>query len=93
LSVDVKQTLTEELREKLSELEHDQWMEWTKEIASRFQTEPFFQYQIEQWRKSWIPYGELTDGQKDMDRIWADKTIEVILQFLAGHTNIRKAYY
>ncbi len=63
------------IREALAELEHDQWIAWSKNIA---ETDNISIERAERWAKLWIPYSELTEEQKDQDRIWADKSISVL---------------
>ncbi len=63
-------TKQEEIREGLAKLEHDQWVEWSKAVAPEVSPE-----RRERWKKLWIPYSELTEEQKDQDRVWADKSI------------------
>ncbi len=60
----------EEIREGLAKLEHDQWVEWSKAVAPEVSPE-----RRERWKKLWITYSELTEEQKDQDRVWADKSI------------------
>lgn len=74
------------LIEELANLEHEQWWFWTKELEKQHRTDPEWQYVFEQWSKSWIPYNQLSEGQKDMDRVWARKVIEVFLK----HTSLLK---
>lgn len=71
------------LIEELAEIEHDQWWSWTKELEKIHRTDPAWQYIFEQWSKSWIPYCQLSEGQKDMDRVWARKVIEVFLKHMS----------
>ena len=63
-------TKQEEIREGMAELEHDQWVEWSKAVANEVSPE-----RRARWEKLWIPYPELTEEQKDQDRVWADKSI------------------
>jgi len=63
------------LREKLASLEHDQWIEWSKTLA---QKETLSQDRLNRWSKLWIPYDQLTEEQKDADRVWADKILRLI---------------
>ncbi len=65
----------EDKLEKLAELEHIQWIEWSKNIAS---TEVISQERLERWKKLWIPYNELTEEQKEQDRIYARKILEIL---------------
>ena len=61
-----------ELREQLASLEHEQWVEWSKEIATSVCVSLT---RIERWQKLWKPYSELTEADKDQDRVWADKVL------------------
>jgi len=54
--------------ERLAELEHDQWVYWTKQIADLVP-----EALKEKWEKSWIPYDELPEELKEEDRVWARK--------------------
>jgi len=60
------------IRELLAELEHEQWIEWAKNLMDR---ESLGSERIERWKKLMIPYSQLTEEQKDQDRIWADKSL------------------
>lgn len=72
--------------EKLAELEHEQWMQWSKTIYERL-TEAFRNGKsldsvivdsITRWKPNWIPYSELDESTKDFDREWARKVLEII---------------
>ena len=65
-------TKQEEIREEIAELEHKQWVAWSKSLAK---AEHLDYDRLERWMKLWIPYAELTEEQKDQDRIWADKSL------------------
>ena len=57
-----------ELLEKLSNLEHKQWMHWRKHIEKKYDIP----------HSNWlIHYGHLPDKIKEQDRIWARKVIEL----------------
>lgn len=62
-------------REALAELEHDQWIAWSKDIAA---TETITPARLERWKVLWGAYSELTEAQKDQDREWADKVLSII---------------
>lgn len=64
-----------EKRERLSELEHEQWIAWSKNIA---ETETITPARLERWKELWKPYDALTEAQKDQDREWADKVLAII---------------
>ena len=63
------------LREKLANLEHEQWMAWTKYLVDN---ENLSRTLIERWKKNWKPYLDLDENVKDADRIWADKVLKLI---------------
>lgn len=79
------------MREKLSDLEHEQWMKWSKELAGVLedlrdcvvQRRPgkavqIINNKIRRWEEKWKPYCELSEFDKDLDREWADKVIKII---------------
>lgn len=65
------------LIEKLAELEHAQWMEWSKEISQRCSCN-IDKKTLERWKLCWVPYSQLTDKQKEQDRVWARKVLETV---------------
>lgn len=65
----------DELLEKLAELEHDQWIKWSREIAKRENISP---KTISRWTNYWVPYCNLVDDVKEFDRVWARKVLETL---------------
>ena len=63
------------LLEKLAELEHEQWMAWSKEIAFHDGVSPM---RLRRWKELWIPYKQLSETVKEQDRIWARKVLELL---------------
>jgi L-rhamnose mutarotase len=79
------------LRERLAGLEHEQWAHWTrysqvklKEIIeyeagpaawNRIEADPVMQRWIRQME---TPYAELTEKEKDSDREWAQKVLDLL---------------
>ena len=62
---------SEELVETLAELEHEQWMVWSKHIANAESISP---ERLANWKDNyWRPYSELSDSAQEMDRTWARK--------------------
>lgn len=62
------------LREKLADLEHQQWAHWTKYMLDNLTPE-----NIERWKKQCdTNYEDLTEKEKDSDREWAHKVIELL---------------
>lgn len=63
------------LRERLADLEHRQWQHWTSYFL-RF-------YHYSNFRKRWkkqcsILYSNLTEKEKESDRVYADKVIKLV---------------
>ena len=85
------------LLEDLAELEHQQWAHWTKYMLDRLaQLEakldgnaPYKAYfELSQQKQDWrrqiaTPYSELTEKEKDSDRSWASKSLEITAKRLA----------
>jgi hypothetical protein len=67
-----------QLREKLASLEHAQWAHWARYlIESGYLTD---ETKVAQWgRQINTPYEELSEAEKELDREWADKVIEVLI--------------
>ena len=63
------------LRERLAELEHEQWVEWSRSLAERESLAP---ERLTRWRRYWVPYAELDDEVKEQDRRYADRIIALI---------------
>ena len=63
-----------QLREKLAALEHDQWAHWTEYMLNNLTPD-----NIERWKRQInTPYAHLTGKEKDSDREWADKVLQII---------------
>lgn len=58
--------------EILAGLEHEQWIEWSRNIA---ETEDLSPDRIERWGRYWIPYDQLDEPTKDHDRRWSLEAI------------------
>lgn len=61
--------------ERLAELEHEQWIKWSKSIV---ENENISLDRLERWKKLWIPYKELSEEMKEHDRVWARKVLNII---------------
>lgn len=78
-----------ELREGIAELEHNQWVKWSKSLAPALndillrlpegsnEADTLYE-RLQRWAKLWIPYAELTKEQKDQDRYWADIVLQAL---------------
>jgi hypothetical protein len=64
-----------ELRERLAELEHEQWSYWADSIIA---TEPISNKRKDRWVSYMIPYPELSEELKEHDRVWADKVLAIM---------------
>jgi hypothetical protein len=62
-------------KEKIAEVLHDVWMEWSKEIASS-EDISFDRYQ--RWVGLWVPYKELNNEMKEQDRQLAERVLQVL---------------
>jgi hypothetical protein len=63
-----------ELREKLAELEHQQWAHWTRYMLDNLTPE-----NIARWRTQIDTlYSDLSEDEKESDRHWANKVLEVL---------------
>ena len=56
--------------ERLASLIHDEWISWSKTLAEKKEVTP---EKAKAWEKYWVPYSELSEEVKDMDREWAYK--------------------
>lgn len=64
--------------EQLADLEHRQWIEWTKYMLKNTN-----QSNIEKWKLlTKTKYKDLTEKQKWSDRRWANKTIQLISKII-----------
>ena len=70
------ENLKNRLREELSELEHEQWIYWAKDILKE---ENIKKEREERWEdEGFKPYSKLTEKMKDFDREWANKVIKIL---------------
>lgn len=61
------------LLETLAEIEHKQWIEWSKTVAKQ---ETISKERLDRWESCWIPYKDLSEEMKEFDRVYARKIIE-----------------
>ena len=65
----------DDLIESLAELEHKQWVHWTRYMLDNHLDVSH----IARWRRQTnTPYSELSEQEKESDRAWAKKILEVI---------------
>lgn len=64
-----------DIREKLADLVHQQWIHWMRYMVNNSTDE-----NIQRWvRQMNTAYADLSEKEKDSDREWADKILEVII--------------
>lgn len=63
-----------ELIEALADLEHEQWIAWSKNIA---ETENISSGRLARWQALWVPYSELEEEVQELDREWAERAVKV----------------
>jgi hypothetical protein len=67
--------------EALAALEHEQWIAWSKSLAA---AEPLSAERVERWQRLWVPYADLSEQEKDADRVWAEKVLALTTDPLAS---------
>lgn len=71
-----------ELLEELAKLEHEQWIYYSKDVANKISNASSLELlkndTTKKWPAKWIPYSLLSESDKDLDRIWAKKVLEVL---------------
>jgi hypothetical protein len=65
--------MDDSLLERLAELEHEQWMAWSQSVAGQVSAEC-----RQRWQACWVPYQDLPEEVKELDRIWARKVLETL---------------
>ena len=88
--------MDEKILEKLSELEHIQWCEWSQavskelylllDILDNFEDElsekdlltvSRIKDKLIRWNDLWVDYSELSEVEKDKDRVYARKALTI----------------
>ncbi len=65
--------------EKLAELEHKQWISWTKGLLNELEPgEVLSKKRVVRWKELWTAYKNLSDKSKEFDRKWARKVIQLL---------------
>ncbi|MEO0604980.1 MAG: hypothetical protein AAF211_26350 [Myxococcota bacterium] len=60
----------EPLLERVARVEHEQWMAWSKSVADEVSPE-----RRARWQKLWVPYEDLPEDMKELDRRWARRVL------------------
>ena len=66
------------LRERLADLEHEQWMDWSRQLAAG---ESLSANRLARWKANWVPYAALSESDKEQDRAYADRILELLEEF------------
>lgn len=66
------------LLEKLSSIGHEQWMQWAKDILDK---ENFSSKTRKRWESYFVSYVDLPEDVKDLDRTFAQKSIEIFKKY------------
>jgi hypothetical protein len=71
-----------EFLEQLAKLEHEQWIYYSKDVANRINNASSLELlqneTVNKWRTKWTDYLSLSEQDKDKDRIWAKKVLELL---------------
>lgn len=59
--------------ESLAELDHEQWLSWAGAVLEEVPPE-----RQQRWKKYFVPYEELDDSVKDLDRKWGNKILSTV---------------
>jgi hypothetical protein len=68
-----KQRTYKQLIEWLANMEHQQWIAWSKNIIN---SEKISEDRMDRWAGLWKDYNKLTTEQKEQNREWAEKIID-----------------
>ena len=63
----------DELLERLAEVEHEQWLAWSRSVAPEVNLE-----RRQRWEACWVPYSQLPEEVKELDRVWARKVLAAL---------------
>lgn len=70
----------EVLMEELSDQIHEQWRYWISYLIDEF-GDDLPEELVERWREDDVPYSDLSDDEKDKDRKWAKKYIDIMDEY------------
>ena len=63
--------------EALAAISHAQWVFWSKRIAKSEKISPV---RLKRWKTLWKQYDKLTEIQKEDDRLWAKKYLDLVVR-------------
>jgi hypothetical protein len=67
---------TTQIIEQLAELEHQQWIHWAQALMA--EESGLSAERVMRWQKDFIPYSELSDDRKELDRAWARRALACV---------------
>lgn len=77
----------EELREKLAEYAHEAWSGWMKYMFDKTLPEKLYNGEViprdlvKRWQRQMnTPYAELSEEEKESDRLKADRMLEIVMR-------------
>lgn len=86
--------MSKDIIEKLAKLEHQQWLHWSRSVSNlldelltklidgtKKEREKLWHKGMRtlvRWREGSVPYEKLSDTDKDKDRRWAIKALELV---------------
>ncbi len=73
MKIIISEKMEEKLLEEISELEHEQWMSWAKEILKE---EDISEERAKRWKKDFKEYKDLPEDVKEFDREYAEEVIK-----------------
>ena len=68
-------SIKKNLIEKLAELEHSQWMHWAGGLIQQGKITEGIAIE---WSQFMVPYEELDEDAKEIDRMWAKRVIDIV---------------
>lgn len=78
------------LIEELAELEHIKWMEWARHLLSE---EPISTQRVQRWAKLFVPYKELSESEKEKDRVLARRVYKSLKEKIEKFIKIEHGVY
>ena len=75
--LEISEDYEKQLLEKLADLEHNQWWEWSRDLSRK---EKLSKERLDRWDKLWTLYKFLSEKSKEQDRVYARKIIELLKQ-------------
>ena len=76
INEEIRKAICPYFLQKLARLEHEQWLAWSQNIASK---ETLSEERLDRWRKLWCQYDDLTKVEQMQDLEWARHTSDLIL--------------